>query len=256
MLIEAPELGSLPGIRHAFFTREGGASAGLYESLNGGLGSSDDPAKVRENRRRMTGRLGFQPDALVSLHQIHSADAIAVERPWDGQVRPRADGMVTKVAGLVLGITTADCGPILFADAEARVIGAAHAGWRGALGGIVEATLAAMEKLGAERGRAVAVLGPMIRQDAYEVGPELVGGFREADPQNARFFRPSPRNGHAMFDLPGYLAARLRQAGVGTVADLGLCTYADERRFFSYRRATHRGEPDYGRLISAIALIP
>jgi len=256
MLIEAAELSSLPGIRHAFFTRQGGVSTGIYDSLNGGLGSLDDPAKVRENRRRMTERFALSPDALVSLQQVHSAEAVVVERPWSRDDRPRADGMATTRPGLALGITTADCGPVLFADPDAKVVGAAHAGWRGALSGIVEATLEAMENLGAERGRVVAVLGPMIRQDAYEVGPELVAGFREADPGNGRFFRPAGRDGHAMFDLPGYLGARLHAAGVGKVADLGLCTYADERRFYSYRRTTHRGEPDYGRLISAIALTP
>jgi polyphenol oxidase len=256
MLIEAPQLSSLPRIRHAFFTREGGVSTGLYGSLNGGLGSSDDPAHVAENRRRMTDQLGLPPDALVSLHQVHSPEAVIVERPWSRDERPRADGMVTRMPGLALGITTADCGPVLFADAKAGIIGAAHAGWRGALGGVIEATLAAMETLGAERWRTVAVLGPMIRQDAYEVGPELVEQFRQADGANERFFRPADRNGHALFDLPGYLRARLAAAGVGEVADLGLCTYADEKRFYSYRRATHRGEPDYGRLISAIALIP
>src|SRR5918997_2186513 len=240
MLIEAPELNSLPGIRHAFFTREGGVSTGIYESLNGGLGSSDDPGKVRENRRRMTDRLGLPADTLVSLHQVHSAEALVVECPWSRDERPQADGMVTKTPGLALGITTADCGPILFADPTAGVIGAAHAGWRGALGGVVEATLNAMETLGAAHGRIVAVLGPMIRQDAYEVGPELVRGFQQADHGNGRFFRPAGRNGHAMFDLAGYVSARLRQAGVGQVVDLGLCTYADESRFFSYRRATHR----------------
>jgi hypothetical protein len=164
--------------------------------------------------------------------------------------------MVTRTPGLALGITTADCGPVLFADAEAGVIGAAHAGWRGALGGVLDATLVAMEGLGAKRDRIVAVLGPMIRQDAYEVGPELVAAFRDADARDAHFFRPAERDGHALFDLPGYIGARLHAAGVMTFADLGLCTYADERRFFSYRRATHRGEPDYGRLISAIALTP
>jgi YfiH family protein len=256
MLIDAPELSSLPGIRHAFFTREGGVSGGIYASLNGGLGSSDNPANVAENRRRMTEHLGFAPDALVSLHQIHSADAVAVEGPWSREDRPRADGMVTKAQGLALGITTADCGPVLFADAATGVIGAAHAGWRGALGGILDATLAAMEGLGAKRDRVVAVLGPMIRQDAYEVGPELVAAFRDADAANARFFRSAERDGHALFDLPGYIGGRLHAAGVMTFADLGLCTYTDERRFFSYRRATHRGEPDYGRLISAIALTP
>jgi YfiH family protein len=256
MLIEASELSALPGIRHAFFTREGGVSGGIYASLNGGLGSSDEPAKVAENRRRMTERLGLGPDALVSLHQVHSADAVAVERPWNRDDRPRADGMVTKTPGLALGITTADCGPVLFAHAHAGVIGTAHAGWRGALGGVLEATLAAMERLGAQRHRVVAVLGPMIRQDAYEVGPELVAAFRDAGSSNARFFRPTERDGHALFDLPGYIGVRLRAAGVASFTDLGLCTYADERRFFSYRRTTHRGEPDYGRLISAIALTP
>jgi polyphenol oxidase len=255
MPIEAPQLGALPGIRHAFFTREGGVSSGLYASLNGGLGSSDEPARVAENRQRMTDHLGLPPEALVSLHQIHSPDAVTVERPW-GRERPRADGMVTRVPGLALGITTADCGPVLFADAEAGVVGAAHAGWRGAISGVLEATLAAMEGLGATRGRILAVLGPMIRQDAYEVGLELVAQFRAADDVNARFFRPAGRDGHALFDLPGYIRARLAAAGVGEIADLGLCTYADETRFYSYRRATHRGEPDYGRLISAIALTP
>jgi YfiH family protein len=256
MLIEAPQLSSLPGIRHAFFTREGGVSRGIYESLNGGLGSSDDPASVAENRRRMMDHLGLAPDALVSLNQIHSSDAVALERPWSLDHRPRADGMATKTPGLALGITTADCGPVLFADSEAGVIGAAHAGWRGALGGVLEATLVAMERIGAKRDRIVAVLGPMIRQDAYEVGPELIAAFRDADRGNARFFLPTTRDGHALFDLPGYFGARLRAAGVATFIDLGLCTYADERRFFSYRRATHKGEPDYGRLISGIALTP
>jgi YfiH family protein len=256
MPIEAPQLSALPGIRHAFFTREGGVSTGLYASLNGGIGSADEPAHVAENRRRMTHHLGLQSDALVSLYQVHSPEAVVVERPWSRDDRPRADGMVTKTPGLALGITTADCGPILFADAEARVVGAAHAGWRGALGGVLEATLDAMERLGATRGRTLAVLGPMIRQEAYEVGPELVASFREADAGNERFFRPAPRDGHALFDLPGYIRARLDAAGVGEVIDLGHCTYADEARFFSYRRATHRGEPDYGRLIAAIALTP
>jgi len=254
MLIEAPQLSAMPGIRHAFFTREGGVSDGLYASLNGGLGSSDEPANVAENRLRMAERLGIAPDALVSLHQVHSPDAVVVERPWPRDERPRADGMVAKTPGLALGITTADCGPILFADPEAGVIGAAHAGWRGAVSGVLEATLAAMEGLGARRSQTVAVLGPMIRQEAYEVGPELVAQFREADPGNKRFFRPAARDGHSLFDLPGYIRSRL--VGVGEVADLGLCTYADESRFFSYRRATHRGESDYGRLIAAIALTP
>src|SRR5215212_3204313 len=182
MLIEAPSLSSLPRIRHAFFTREGGVSTGLYGSLNGGLGSSDDPAHVAENRRRMTDHLGLPPDALASLHQVHSPDAVVVERPWHRNERPRADGMVTRMPGLALGITTADCGPVLFADAQARVIAAAHAGWRGAVTGVLESTLAAMERLGARRESIVAVLGPTISQKAYEVGPDFIERFTKEAP--------------------------------------------------------------------------
>ena len=251
MIIEAPEL-RLPGLRHAFFTREGGVSEGLYRSLNGGIGSSDERERVRENRRRMAARLDLPEEALLSLYQVHSPDVVVVEAPWSE--RPRADAMVTRVPGLALAISTADCGPVLFADAEAGVIGACHAGWKGAVGGVVEATVAAMERLGAQAGRIVAVLGPTIRQEAYEVGPELVERFVAADAGNARFFRPSGRDGHALFDLPGYIGTRAAAAGVGAFADLRLCTYADEGRFYSYRRATHRAEPDYVRLISAIAL--
>jgi YfiH family protein len=255
MLIEAPALASLPGIRHAFFTRQGGVSEGLYGSLNGGLGSSDDPGRVRENRARMAKALCVDPDALVSVHQIHSPDAVVVEGTWTGE-RPRADAMVTKVPGLALGITTADCGPVLFADAEARVIGAAHAGWRGALTGVLESTVAAMEGLGADRGRTVAVLGPMIGQDAYEVGADFKIRFLEQDGSNARFFLPGGRPGHDHFDLPAFIAARLGRAGIGAVADLALCTYSDQERFYSFRRTTHRSEPDYGRQISAIVIAP
>jgi polyphenol oxidase len=255
MFIEAPELASYPNLHHAFFTRRGGVSEGVYASLNGGLGSSDDPARVAENRRRMTEELGLAPEALISAHQVHSADAVIVEGPWTGE-RPRADGMATAVPGLALGITTADCGPVLFADPHVGVIGAAHAGWRGAASGILEATIEAMERLGARRHKIVAVLGPTISQAAYEVGPEFVATLTGLDPDNERFFRPGERSDHAMFDLPGYIGMRLEAAGVGEFANLGLCTYSDEERFFSYRRTTHRGEPDYGRLISAIAFTP
>ncbi|HEX8165404.1 MAG TPA: peptidoglycan editing factor PgeF [Beijerinckiaceae bacterium] len=254
--IEAPELSSHAGVRHAFFTRQGGVSEGLYASLNGGLGSSDDPERVRENRRRMAGALGVPADALVSVHQVHSPDPIVVEKPFPAGPRPRADGMVTDRPGLALAITTADCGPVLFADPQAKVVGACHAGWRGALTGILEATLAAMEGLGARRAQTVAVLGPTIGPAAYEVGPEFMAQFMERDAGNARFFRPSARDGHSLFDLPAYIVARLEAAGVGEAADLALCTYSDEERFFSYRRTTHRGEIDYGRLISAIAIAP
>jgi YfiH family protein len=255
MFIEAPELASYPNLHHAFFTRQGGVSEGIYASLNGGMGSSDDPDKVRENRRRMAHDLGIAADALISIYQVHSADAVIVEGPWTGE-RPKADGMATRVPGLALAITTADCGPVLFADPHVGVIGAAHAGWRGAATGVMESTLEAMERLGARRDKIVAVLGPTISQAAYEVGPEFVERLAALDAGNDRFFQPSEKASHAMFDLPGYIAARLEKAGIGEFASLGLCTYSDEERFYSYRRTTHRGEPDYGRLISAIAVTP
>jgi hypothetical protein len=253
MFIEAPELSSYPNVRHAFFTRQGGVSEGLYASLNGGIGSSDDPARVAQNRRRMAEHLGVHADALLSVRQTHSPDVAVIERPWALADRPSADAMVTKAPGIALGITTADCGPVLFADPHAGVVGAAHAGWRGALGGVLEATVAAMEALGATRERIVAVLGPAIGRAAYEVGPEFAATFRDADRTNDRFFSPGAGD-RLTFDLPAYIVARLTACGVGEVEDLALCTYSDEERFFSFRRATHRGEPDYGRLISAIRL--
>jgi YfiH family protein len=253
-MLQARALSALPGIRHAFFTREGGVSDGVYASLNGGIGSHDAPTKVAENRARMAAALAVKPDHLLALYQIHSAAVVVVDRPWPASERPRADAMVTRVPGLALGIGTADCGPVLFADAEARIVGAAHAGWRGALSGVLEATVAAMEQLGAVRERIVAAAGPMIRQQNYEVGLDLTDRFLAADPRNAGFFAPASRPGHAMFDLAGYVAGRLQAAGVSQVEDLGLCTYADPARFYSYRRTTHRAEPDYGRHINAIAL--
>jgi polyphenol oxidase len=252
-MLKARSLTALPGIRHAFFTREGGVSDGIYESLNGGQGSGDDADRVRENRARMASALHVTPDRFITAYQIHSPDVIVAEEPWTHETRPRADAIVTRVPGLGIGISTADCGPVLFADADARVIGAAHAGWKGALTGILEATIETMEQLGAERARMVAALGPMIRQPSYEVGPEFVDRFRAAEAGNERFFVVSSRQGHAMFNLAGYIAARLDRAGIERVEDLALCTYADER-FFSYRRATHRADPDYGRHINAIAL--
>jgi polyphenol oxidase len=255
MFIQAPALASHSGIRHAFFTRQGGVSDGIYASLNGGIGSSDEPANVQENRRRMAEALGAKHDALISVYQVHSPDAVIVEGPWRGE-RPKADAMVTATPGLALGITTADCGPVLFADAEARVIGAAHAGWRGAVTGVLESTIAAMERLGARRATIVAVLGPTISQKAYEVGPDFIKRFAEEAPGHERFFMETERPDHAMFDLPGFIGARLEAAGIEAFTNLGLCTYSDEERFFSYRRTTHRKEPDYGRLISAITLTP
>ncbi|MEZ5813068.1 MAG: peptidoglycan editing factor PgeF [Rhizobiaceae bacterium] len=240
------------GIAHGFFTRDGGVSDGIYRGLNVGLGSADDPESVAENRRRVAVSLGVEPAMLACPHQVHSPDVIAVDAPFSGK-RPKADGIVTATPGLAIGVLTADCGPVLFCDAEARIVGAAHAGWKGALTGVLENTIAAMEALGARKEHIVAVLGPAISQASYEVGPEFVDRLLDAASDNDRWFVPSPRTGHAMFDLAGYILARLTAAGV-TASSLDLCTYGDEERFFSYRRASHRGEADYGRQISAIAL--
>jgi polyphenol oxidase len=252
-MIQASSLIS-PDIRHAFFTREGGISEGIYASLNGGIGSRDAPEKVRENRARMAASLGVAADHLVSCYQIHSPNVIVAETPWTRENAPGADAIVTKVPGLAIGVSTADCGPILFADPQAGVIGAAHAGWKGALTGVIEATVAAMEQLGAARARIAAAIGPLIRQANYEVGPEFVERFSAGDAASGKFFKPAVRENHAMFDLPGYIRSRIERAEIKSVEDLGLCTYADPARFFSYRRTTHRGEPDYGRHINAIAL--
>jgi YfiH family protein len=253
-MLQSAALSEFSGIRHAFFTRTGGVSEGLYASLNGGAGSDDAPAKVAENRARMAAVLGVAPDRLLTAYQIHSPNVVTIDRPWLPQERPRADALVTRTPGLAIGVTTADCGPVLFADAQARIIGAAHAGWRGALTGVLEATVAEMEKYGADRDRILAVLGPTISQPNYEVGPEFVDRFNAADAGSARFFKPSSTQGHALFDLPGYIAARLSTAGIRRVEDLRCCTYADAAQFFSFRRATHRRERDYGRHINAITL--
>jgi YfiH family protein len=254
-MIQAPSLSAFQNIRHAFFTRTGGVSEGLYESLNGGIGSKDAPDKVRENRARMASILGVASTHFVTCYQIHSPDVIVAEKPWTRDNSPRADAIVTRVPGLAIGVTTADCGPILFADAQAGVIGATHAGWKGALVGVLEATIAAMVTLGAQRSRIGAALGPMIRQPNYEVGAEFIERFKAADAANDRFFAPAARPGHAMFDLSGYIRSRLERAEIQNIEDLGFCTYADPARFFSYRRTTHRAEPDYGRHVNAIALI-
>jgi purine-nucleoside/S-methyl-5'-thioadenosine phosphorylase / adenosine deaminase len=253
-MLQSAALSALAGIRHAFFTREGGVSDGIYASLNGGVGSDDAPALVAENRARMAAALGVAPDRLLTAYQIHSPDVVTIDQPWAPADRPRADAIVTATRGLAIGVSTADCGPVLFADAAAGVIGAAHAGWRGAATGVLEATIAAMERCGAGRARIVAALGPMIRQPNYEVGPEFVTRFKADDGANERFFQPAAKPGHALFDLPGYIAARLAAAGIRRVEDLGHCTYADSARFFSFRRSTHRSEKDYGRHINAIAL--
>ena len=253
MRLASPLLSAIPGLRHAFFTRDGGVSDGIYADLNGGLGSNYDPTNVTENRRRMAAQMGVSPEHFLSVWQIHSPDAVVASGPWENASRPRADAIVTSTEGLAIGITAADCGPILLVDPNARVIGAAHAGWKGALTGIVESTVGAMEKLGAERGGIVAAVGPLIRQHSYEVGGEFVERFIEADAENGAFFIPSAREGHAMFDLAGFIRTRLENSGVLMIDDIGLDTYSDER-FFSYRRSVHRKEPDYGRHVHAIAL--
>jgi polyphenol oxidase len=253
-LLHAHMLARLPGIRHAFFTRAGGVSNGVYASLNAGVGSNDEPRNVAENRARMAAALGVPPERLLTCYQIHSANAVVVVAPWGPDARPRADAIVTRAVGLAVGVSTADCGPVLFADAQARVIGAAHAGWRGALAGVTDEAIGAMERLGAVRQRIVAALGPMIRQPNYETGTDVWDRFIAAEPANARFFRPSTRERHFMFDLAGYVVARLAAAGIGTIEDVEACTYADADKFFSYRRMMHRDEPDYGRHINAIVL--
>lgn len=254
-MLQAGSLARLAHVRHGFFTRAGGVSLGVYASLNCGIGSRDAPDRVAENRARAATALGVTPERLLTPYQLHSPAVVIAETPWARDSRPRADAVVTRRRGLAVGVSTADCGPLLLADGEAGVVGAAHAGWRGALGGVVEAVIAAMEQLGAARQRIVAALGPTIRQPHYEVGPELVERFLAHDPANACFFAPSSRANHALFDLPGYIARRVRQAGVIHFEDLGLCTYGEPTRFFSYRRATHRGEPDYGRHVNAITLV-
>lgn len=255
--IEAEDLARLPGIRHGFFTRTGGVSEGIYASLNCGFGSSDAPEAVAENRRRVAACLGVErpgAEAVLTVHQIHSAAAIVADRPIARAQLPKADGIATRTPGLVIGALAADCAPVLFADAEAKVVAAAHAGWRGALDGVTDAAIAAMEGLGADRRRIVAVVGPCIGQSSYEVGPEFAAAFLDRDPAYGRFFAHPVAGGRPHFDLPGFVAHRLRAAGLGTVALAAPCTYDGESLFFSFRRTTHRAQADYGRHISAIVV--
>ena len=243
----------LPGIRPGFFTRKFGVSTGIYSSLNVGVGSSDRPADVAENRRRAALHFGLDRSALSTCYQTHSATALVAEVPWADH-RPEGDALVTATRGVLCGVLAADCAPILFADAQAGIVAAAHAGWRGALSGIAESTVTAMQSRGAEPERIVAVIGPCIGPASYEVGLEFRDRFVEADPKNAQFFSPGQVMEKRHFDLPGFVAARLRRAGVGTVAWIGADTCADEALFFSNRRAVQRSEPDFGRLLSAIVL--
>lgn len=254
MKLELDELAGLDGIAHGFFGRRGGVSEGIYSGLNIGLGSKDDPTRIRENRRRIADAMGVEPRRLLTPYQIHSDTAVIVSEPWPDYPSARADGIVTGTPGLAVAVSTADCTPILFADAENRVVGAAHAGWKGALAGIMDSVVARMEELGAKRGNIRAAVGPTIHQRSYEVGPEFRDRFVADEAANKRFFVASERPAHFMFDLPGYVAMRLDRLGIAGFGSSGVCTYEDEDGYFSYRRSTHRGEKDYGRQISAIAI--
>ncbi|UUL81567.1 peptidoglycan editing factor PgeF [Sphingomonas qomolangmaensis] len=250
--VEVIRAAALDGVRHGFLGRRGGVSGGIHAGLNVGLGSADDAATVAENRALASAAVA--PGArLLTLYQVHSADAVTVLQPFDEQVRPHADALVTDRPGLAIGILTADCAPVLLADTQAGVVGAAHAGWKGALGGVTDTTIAAMEAIGARRERIVAAIGPCIARASYEVDDGFRDRFLASDRENERFFADA-RAGHARFDLEGYVAHRLAAAGIARIEALGLDTYADPSRFFSYRRATHAGEPDYGRQIAIIAL--
>ncbi|MDE1158110.1 MAG: peptidoglycan editing factor PgeF [Neorhizobium sp.] len=254
--IMSPLLAERAGSRiaHGFFTRNGGVSDGIYAGLNVGIGSNDDQERVIENRRRVAAWFDLPLDKLATVHQVHSPDVAVVDETYSG-TRPQVDAMVTATPGIAIGVLSADCGPILFADGDAGVIGAAHAGWKGALTGVLENTIDAMVALGASRKNIAAVLGPSIGRHSYEVGPEFVERFLGFDPSYAEFFSPSTKEGHSMFDLPSLTIRRLKAAGV-EAASLDLDTYPDRDRFYSYRRTTHAGEPDYGRQISAIAIRP
>jgi hypothetical protein len=253
-MLQAASFGALARVRHGFFTREGGVSEGIYASLNCGPGSKDDPAAVAENRARAMAMMDLPAQALVTVYQAHTPEVVVVEEPWAGGP-PTADAMVTTKPGLALGILTADCTPVLFADRKGGVVAAAHAGWKGAVGGVLENTVAAMAKLGAKKGNIVAAMGPCIGQRSYEVGPEFPAPFLAEDTMNQDFFAPSPgREGHFLFDLPGYISRKLSRLGVHEVTRVPADTCRDESRFFSYRRTTLRGEPDYGRQLSAIVI--
>jgi polyphenol oxidase len=245
-------LAALSGVRHGFFGRQGGVSGGIYASLNTGQGSGDAPEAVAENRARIAAAFSLTPDRLLSAHQIHSADVVLADGPWDSE-RPKADAIVSRCPNLALGALAADCAPVLFADATARVVGAAHAGWRGAIGGVLERTVATMVRAGAAKSRIVAAVGPCIAQASYEVGPEFMERFLLDDAANMRFFVPGTGD-RLQFDLKAFCAARLRAAGVAAVDVLADDTFTADEAFFSHRRSVKRGEPDYGRNLSVIAL--
>ena len=250
MTVEVVRAATLQGVAHGFLGRRGGVSAGVCAGLNVGIGSGDDPTTVAENRR-LAAEAVLPGARLVTCYQVHSADCVTVTLPWDDDARPHADALITDRPGLLLGVLSADCAPVLFADPAAGIVGAAHAGWKGALGGVTDATLAAMEALGADRSRIAAAIGPCIARRSYEVDDAFLARFAAADAANDRFFAPS-RAGHQRFDLEAYVTHRLAVAGVQRIEALGLDTYASPDRFYSFRRATHRGEPDYGRQIALI----
>ena len=254
-MIQHPLLSEACTVVHGFFTRRGGASTGLYATRNCGFGAADDPQTVEANRAAAVADLGLPSDALLTLYQVHSPDVVTVQSVWPRDQAPRADAMVTDRSGIALGVLAADCAPVLLADPIAGVIGAAHAGWKGALTGVVEATVAAMVGLGAERARLRAVVGPCIGPSSYEVGPEFRDRFLAAAPGNGDFFAAG-QGDRLLFDLPGYVLARAADAGVARAHWVGHDTFAEPEAFFSYRRSCHAGEPDYGRLLSAIALAP
>ncbi len=251
--LSSPLLSALPGVRHAFFTREGGVSTGIYAGLNVGRGSKDDADAVAENRRRAAAWFGAEPDALLTAYQIHSATVLIADRPW-GDARPEGDGVLTAETRLVCGALSADCAPVLMADPQARVVAAVHAGWRGALGGVVESAVDGMTREGADRRRIVAAVGPCIGPQSYEVGEDFLAAFVGADAAYAAFFHPGSRPDKRMFDLPAFVLSRLEASGVAESEWIGRDTYGEEALFYSNRRAVHRGEGDYGRLLSAIAL--
>lgn len=254
-MLKSISLDKIAGVRHAFFTRKGGVSNGIYASLNCGAGTSDNPNHVVENKRRAAAYLELKEDRLVTLRQFHSPEVVTLTDPAPVVAdRPEADAMVTRTPGIALGILTADCAPVLFADAEGGVIGAAHAGWRGALGGVLENTIAAMENLGATRRGIRATVGPCIAQSSYQVDVDFSDPFIKDDPGAVALFRPDGEMGKQLFDLQAYVLRRLEQAGIGSLGALNMDTYVDEKLFFSFRRTCHRGEDDYGRGLSAITL--
>jgi YfiH family protein len=253
-IIRAACLSEIGGVSHGFFTRQGGVSSGIYDSLNCGIGSKDEPACVAENRDRVARSLGAEPEHVVTLYQVHSATAVIVDTPFARGSLPKADALVTRAPGLVVGALAADCTPVLFADPHAKVVAAAHAGWRGAASGVLEAVLLAMQRLGAERSRIRAAIGPCINQAHYEVGTEFESEFLRRGSQNGRFFTRPSRGARPLFDLPGYVERRLADAGLDIIERQCPCTYENESLFFSYRRSTQRNESDYGRQISAIVV--